>query len=66
MQLLDRKMGHVKDSGAPVVCTGNPGCQIQIAYGARKRDMDLRVAHPVVLLDEAYEVEGVYQGAALP
>ena len=66
MQLLDRKMGHVKDSDASVVCTGNPGCQIQIAYGARKRDMDLRVAHPVVLLDEAYEVEGVYQGAALP
>ena len=66
MQLLDRKMGHVKDSGAPVVCTGNPGCQIQIAFGARKRDMDLRVVHPVVLLDEAYEAEGVYQGAVLP
>ena len=66
MQLLDRKMGHVKDSDASVVCTGNPGCQIQIAYGARKRDMDLRVAHPVVLLDEAYEAEGVYRSAALP
>ena len=66
MQLLDRKMGHVKDSEAPVVCTGNPGCQIQIAFGARERDMDLRVVHPVVLLDEAYEAEGVYQGATLP
>ncbi len=66
MRLLDRKMGHVKDSGAPVVCTGNPGCQIQIAFGARKLDMDLRVAHPVVLLDEAYEAEGVYRGATLP
>ena len=55
MRLLDRKMGHVKDSGAPVVYTGNAGCQIQIAFGARKLDMDLRVAHPVVLLDEAYE-----------
>ena len=66
MQLLDRKMGHVKDSGASVICTGNPGCQIQIAFGARKREMDLRVAHPVVLLDEAYEAEGVYRNAALP
>ena len=66
MQLLDRKMGHVKDSEAPVVCTGNPGCQIQIAFGARERGMDLRVAHPVVLLDEAYEAEGVYRGATLP
>ena len=66
MQLLDRKMGHVKDSEAPVVCTGNPGCQIQIAFGARERDMDLRVVHPVVLLDEAYEAEGVYRNATLP
>ena len=66
MGLLERKMGHVKDSGASVVCTGNPGCQIQIAFGARERNMDLRVAHPLILLDEAYEAEGVYRGAALP
>ena len=66
MRLLDRKMGHVKDSEAPEVCTGNPGCQIQIAFGARERDMDLRVVHPVVLLDEAYEAEGVYRNATLP
>ncbi|MYA95923.1 MAG: (Fe-S)-binding protein, partial [Nitrospinae bacterium] len=66
MGLLDRKMGHVKDSGASVVCTGNPGCQIQIAFGARERGMDLRVAHPLILLDEAYEADGVYRGAALP
>jgi len=66
MRLLDRKMGHVRDAGAPVVCTGNPGCQIQIAYGARERGMDLRVAHPVVLLDEAYREEGLYEGASLP
>ncbi len=66
MRLLDRKMGHVRDAGAPVVCTGNPGCQIQIAFGARERGMDLRVAHPVVLLDEAYRAEGFYQNAPLP
>ena len=56
----------MKDSGAAVICTGNPGCQIQVAFGAREWDMDLRVAHPVVLLDEAYEAEGAYRGAALP
>ncbi|MBI3128747.1 MAG: 4Fe-4S dicluster domain-containing protein [Candidatus Tectomicrobia bacterium] len=66
MRLLDRKMGHVEASGAPVVCTGNPGCQIQITYGARERGMDLRVVHPVVLLDEAYRAAGFYEGAALP
>ncbi|MDA1000132.1 MAG: heterodisulfide reductase-related iron-sulfur binding cluster [bacterium] len=66
MQLLDRKMGHIAAAGAPVLCTGNPGCQIQIEFGARARGMSLRVVHPVVLLDEAYRAEGVYQGAALP
>jgi len=66
MKLLDRKMGHVRDSGAPVLCTGNPGCQIQIGFGAREREMDLRVVHPLVLLDEAYRAEGFYDGAALP
>ena len=66
MGLLDRKMSHVRDSGASVVCTGNPGCRIQIAFGARERGMDLRVAHPVVLLDEAYRAEGAYRNANLP
>ncbi|MFP6867886.1 MAG: heterodisulfide reductase-related iron-sulfur binding cluster [Nitrospinota bacterium] len=66
MKLLDRKMDHVRDAGAPVLCTGNPGCQIQIGFGARERGMDLRVVHPLILLDEAYRAEGIYEGAALP
>jgi glycolate oxidase iron-sulfur subunit len=64
--LLDRKMGHVADAGAPVLATGNPGCQIQIAFGARERGMALRVVHPLVLLDEAYRAAGFYEGAPLP
>ncbi|MBT4093189.1 MAG: hypothetical protein HOE85_04430 [Nitrospinaceae bacterium] len=66
MKLLDRKMGHIHDSGAPVLCTGNPGCQIQIGFGAKEREIDLRVVHPLVLLDEAYQAEGFYNGALLP
>ncbi len=66
MRLLDRKMENVRAAEAPVLCTGNPGCQIQIAFGARERGMDLRVAHPIVLLDEAYRAEGMYEGASLP
>jgi glycolate oxidase iron-sulfur subunit len=66
MRLLDRKVSHIRAAGASVLCTGNPGCQIQIAYGARKEGLDLRVVHPVVLLDEAYRAEGVYDGAVLP
>jgi glycolate oxidase iron-sulfur subunit len=66
MKLLDRKMDHVRDAAAPVLCTGNPGCQIQIGFGAREREMDLRVVHPLVLLDEAYRASGLYEGARLP
>ncbi|MAE06761.1 MAG: hypothetical protein CMH76_10555, partial [Nitrospinae bacterium] len=66
MKLLDRKMGHVRDAAAPVLCTGNTGCQIQIGFGAREREMDLRVVHPLVLLDEAYRAGGFYEGARLP
>jgi len=66
MKLLDRKMGHVQSAGAPVLCTGNPGCQIQIGFGAREQGMDLRVVHPLILLDEAYRAEGIYEDVTLP
>ncbi|MFQ5895842.1 MAG: (Fe-S)-binding protein, partial [Nitrospinota bacterium] len=53
-RLLERKLDRIAETGAQVVVTGNPGCLIQIAAGARERGMDLRVVHPVALLDEAY------------
>ncbi len=59
-ELLDRKMRHVKSTHATVVATGNPGCLLQIVNGAKAEGMELRVAHPVTLLAEAYrgEVKG--------
>jgi len=56
-QLLDRKMRQVKSTRATVVATGNPGCLLQIVNGAKAEGMDLRVAHPVTLLAEAYRRE---------
>ena len=53
-QLLDRKMDHVIATKAQVVATGNPGCLLQLVTGCRSRGVDLRVAHPVTLLAEAY------------
>lgn len=53
-ELLDRKLRHVKSTGAEVVATGNPGCLLQVVNGARDRQMNLRVVHPVTLLAEAY------------
>ena len=54
MRVLDRKMADIERSGAEVVATGNPGCMLQIAYGAHRRGMTgLRVAHPVELFAES-------------
>lgn len=56
-QLLERKLGHIKSTGAAVVATGNPGCLLQVVNGAKQRHMPLRVVHPVTLLAEAYRRE---------
>ncbi len=59
-KLLERKMQNIIASGASIIATGNPGCMMQIALGARERSLDLHVLHPVQLLDEAYRAGGVY------
>ena len=56
-QLLDRKLKHIRSTGATIVATGNPGCLLQLINGAKKIGMQLRVAHPVSLLAEAYREE---------
>jgi glycolate oxidase iron-sulfur subunit len=52
--LLERKVGHIRSTGAAVVATANPGCHLQILRGLSGADGGKRVAHPVVLLAEAY------------
>jgi glycolate oxidase iron-sulfur subunit len=49
-RLLDLKMARIAETGSPIVVTGNPGCLMQIAKGARERAMPLEVVHPVTLL----------------
>lgn len=58
--LLERKMNNIAATGASVIATGNPGCMMQIALGARERGMDLEVVHPIQLLDESYRARGLY------
>ena len=53
-ELLDRKLRHIKSTGASVVATGNPGCLLQIINGAKQQNLPLRVVHPITLLAEAY------------
>jgi glycolate oxidase iron-sulfur subunit len=55
--LLDRKVKHIQSTGAQVVATGNPGCMLQVLNGCQKAGTNVRVAHPVTLLAEAYRGE---------
>ena len=52
-----RKVSHVLETGASVVATGNPGCQLQIARGLRDSGSEARVVHPISLMAAAYRRE---------
>jgi glycolate oxidase iron-sulfur subunit len=58
--VLEEKLRNVRATGAKILATGNPGCQMQIGAGAILSGMDLTVCHPVELLDEAYARAGLY------
>jgi glycolate oxidase iron-sulfur subunit len=51
--LARRKVERIRESGARVVATGNPGCLAQIAGEARRQGWALEVLHPVELLGRA-------------
>ncbi len=54
-KVLDRKIDNIAKTGAGIVATGCPACRMQLSAGLRRRGLPVRVAHPVALLDEAYE-----------
>lgn len=60
-RVLDEKLANIKNSGAQVLATGNAGCQMQIGAGALLSGIDLKVCHPIELLDQAYEQAGLYE-----
>jgi len=60
-QVLSEKLANVRASGANILATGNPGCQMQIGAGAILAGMDLATCHPVELLDESYARAGIYE-----
>jgi len=59
-RVLNEKLAHIQETGAHVLATGNPGCQMHIGAGASLVGMTLRVCHPVELVDQAYERSGFY------
>ena len=53
-RLQARKVRHIRETGATIVATANPGCAMQVAAGLREAGIDAEVKHIVELLDDAY------------
>ncbi|MGI8835236.1 MAG: (Fe-S)-binding protein [Pyrinomonadaceae bacterium] len=60
-EVLAEKVANIESSGATILATGNPGCQMQIGAGALLAGMKLKTCHPVELLDESYARAGLYK-----
>ena len=52
-RLMREKAEAVVSTGAAVVASGNPGCTMQLVAGLRETGADVRVVHPIEILDEA-------------
>jgi len=59
-RISEEKLRNVATTGANILATGNPGCQMQIGAGACLQDQSLRVCHPIELVDESYRRAGIY------
>jgi len=57
VRILTTKMNALRETGADVVATANPGCVLQLQYGARREGMPIEVKYVTDLLDEAYRKE---------
>jgi glycolate oxidase iron-sulfur subunit len=54
MQLAERKIRNIQESGASVVVMSNVGCAMQIESEAKRLGVTLTTEHPVEILHKAY------------
>jgi len=52
---LQRKIKNIRNTGAKIVLTGNPGCIGQIKYGAEKFNLNIEVLHPISYIKKLLE-----------
>jgi Fe-S oxidoreductase len=57
-RLADWKLDAIAKTGCTVVASDNPGCLIHIASAARRRGIELRVAHVLELVAERLTTSG--------
>jgi glycolate oxidase iron-sulfur subunit len=54
-ELLDRKMADVAATGADVVVSANPGCLLQLEWGAKRTGLEVKVKHVTQVVLETME-----------
>jgi glycolate oxidase iron-sulfur subunit len=54
-ELLNRKMADVAATGASVVVSANPGCLLQLEWGAKRTGLDVKVKHVTQVVLETIE-----------
>ncbi len=60
LNLLEAKMDDIDSSGAAIVVTANPGCQMQLNWGVKRRGLDVEVLHLAELLDRCFSPDPEY------
>jgi len=55
LRLLKRKVANIESTGADVVATGNPGCQMWIRSGLKREGSRIRALHPIEIVDLALD-----------
>ncbi len=60
-KILKEKTANIRKTGAKVLATGNPGCQMQIGAGMSLfESIEIKLCHPIEVLDEMYKRSGLY------
>jgi len=54
LAMLNRKMNNAEATGAQIIASANPGCLMQLMYGAAQRGHKQQVMHVTQVLAEAY------------
>ena len=57
MRVLDAKMRAARLTDADIIATANPGCLMQLQYGAQREGLPIKALYITDLLDEAYRME---------
>ncbi len=61
MRILEEKIQKIRESGADMVATGNPGCLLQLEIGTKKFGLSIPVHHPMELLHRSYREPEKYR-----